>query len=373
MKFVCIVAEYNPLHLGHVYHLMQSRAFGDVIVVIMGGDFCQRGLSATLDKYTRATHAIRAGADVVVELPTLYCVNCAEQFARGAARILDALPDSGLSFGSECGDVEVLRNTAALLDIPEVNGNIKQQIATGKSFPAARQAAMEAYAADHNICIADVTLPNNILALEYIRAVGAKHPVYTVQRTSAYHSDAPTYSSSYVRQALSAGISIDDLVPDYVARDLQSATPAQEVLYLAALRAHDKGYFEGLLDAAEGLQNRIWQSAMRANTLSQAIEDALTKRYTRARVARLFTAALLDLRHADLALASAQAPYFNVLAVREDKTHLLGELARHGKVYTTQAELVTGPTAATIDARAHDTYRLLHAQDVPQSVRIVKT
>ena len=371
MKFVCIVAEYNPLHVGHVYHLDASRALGDATLVILGGDFCQRGLSMTMDKYTRAVHAVKAGADIVVELPTLHAVHCAEQFARGAMRLVDLLPNSTLSFGSESGDMQALRNTASLLDCVEVDARTKELVSTGLSYPRARQIAIKNYASDHNISVVDLSAPNNILALEYIRAARAPHDYFTVKRTASYHSDAPAASSSYVRKALSTGASTDDLVPPYVADDFRRATPASDVLYLAALRAHDKAYFEELLDNAEGLSNRIWQSAQEANTLPLAIDAAMTKRYTRARICRLFTAALLDLKQVDFDLAESQPAYFNVLAVKKDKTYLLSELNRYANVYTTTADLRLGGVSAIVDAKAHDTYRLLHALDVAQSMRIV--
>ena len=371
MKFVCIVAEYNPLHLGHVYHLDASRSLGDATMVILGGDFCQRGFSMVMDKYTRAVEAVKAGADVVVELPTLHAVHCAEQFAVGAMRIADLLPDSVLSFGSESGDVDALRATSALLSAPSVNERIRALVAQGVAHPKARADALAAYASDHNISVVDLTLPNNILALEYIRAARQPHLFHTVKRIDNYHSTAPCWSSSYIRQALKDGAAIDHLVPPYVAADLRGATSPADVLYLAALRAQPKAYYEGLLDNAEGLSNRIWQCAQDANTLAEAIDAAMTRRYTRARIARLFTAALLDLKQADFDLAVSQPAYFNVLAIKHDKTQLLSELSRYGTVYTSEADLLSGGIAASIDARAHQTYRLLHSIDVAHSVRIV--
>lgn len=371
MKFVCVVAEYNPLHLGHVYHLDASRKAGDATLVVMGGDFCQRGFSMMLDKYTRAAEAVKAGADIVVELPTLHAVHCAEQFARGAMRLVDLLPDSVVSFGTESGDIEALRRTASLLDEPSLSAHIRTLVSAGVAYPKARAEALSTYAAQHNISVVNLTLPNNILALEYIRAAKAAQDFFTVKRTTDYYASAPCASSSYIRRAIAEGTAVDGLVPPYVAEDIKRATPPADVLYLAALRAHDKSYFEGLTDNTEGLSNRVWQCAQDANTLLEALEAAQTKRYTRARIARLFTSALLNLRQADFDMAKHESAYFNVLAVKRDRTHLIGELNRYAQVYTTQAELRLGGISPSIDARAHDVYRLLHAVDVHQSVRIV--
>ena len=371
MKFVCIVAEYNPLHLGHVAHLAASKSLGDATLVVMGGDFCQRGLSSVLDKYARAEHAVKAGADIVVELPTLHTVHCAEQFARGAMRLIDLLPFSTLSFGSECGDLDALSRTAILLDDPDVDRRTKELITAGIAYPRARGQAISEYSADHNISVVDVTLPNNILALEYIRAAGGRHPLFTLMRNSDYHSATRACSSSYIRDALAKGERFDDVVPDYVRLDLTAYAPPADVLYLAALRSHDKAYFEGLLDNVEGLSNRVWHAAMDNTTLSSAIETAMTKRYSRARICRLFTAALLDLRQVDFDRAQEEAPYFNVLAVRRDRTSLIGALARYADVYTTHEGLSAGPTSAIIDKRAHDVYQLLTSSKSPNAVRIV--
>lgn len=372
MKFVCVVAEYNPLHLGHVRHLAASKSLGDATLVVMGGDFCQRGFSAVLDKYTRAEEAVSAGADVVVELPTVYAVSCAEQFARGAMRLVDLLPDSVLSFGSECGDASLLQATASLIDDPTVDAYVKASVSEGTAYPRARAEAIARFSREHNISIADVTQPNNILALEYIRAAQRPHDYFTLRRTDDYHSDAPALSSGYVRKALREGLPYADLVPDCVRRDLARATTAQDVLYLAALRAHSKASFEDLLDNAEGLSNRIWQCAMEANTLDEAVNLAMTKRYTRARVGRLFTAALLDLRRGDLVEADAAPAYFNVLAVKKGCTDLISHLGRYAEICTTQRELAVGTPTQRIDARAHEIYRLLHATDVSHSVRVVE-
>lgn len=370
MKFVCIVAEYNPLHLGHVYHIAQSADRGDAVVVVMGGDFCQRGLSTVLDKYTRAAHAVKAGADVVVELPTLCTVNCAEQFAQGALRLVHALPEAVLSFGSECGDLAMLETTADCLADESVNARVHSLVDQGVAYPKARQTALDDYARRHNISVADVGLPNNILALEYIKANRGKCGMFTTRRTQNYHSDTPALSSAYIRQAMQEGGDYTTLIPDYVKNDLHSATPEQTVLYLAALRRHDKPYYEGLLDATEGLQNRVWQSANACNTLTEALENACTKRYTRARITRLFTAALLDLRQSDLEVLQRAAPYFNVLAVRKDKLSILSALSQCGTILTSHAALSAHPMGQ-IDAKAHDIYRLLHAQDVPHTMQII--
>lgn len=371
MKFVCIVAEYNPLHNGHVYHLGLAKRLAQHVVVIMSGDFCQRGTDTVLDKYTRAAHAVRAGADVVVELPTLAAVHCAEQYARGAVRLAAAISDSGMSFGSECGDLSLLQATVDLLDSEDVNAAIRDLVATGMAYPKARQQALETVAHAKGMPIADIGAPNNILAMEYIRRSAGKLPLHTVCRTTDYHGKSHQASASYIRRAVEEGLPYQDLVPTYVCADLAHATPKDDLMYVAELRAHPKAYFEGLLDAREGLQNRIWQNAERYNTLAEIVEHTMTKRYTRAHINRLCTAALLNLRNDDLAALYDAPPYYNVLAVADGKQHLLGELSKAGSVITTQSELRAHPLGR-IDAKAHDMYRLIHRTDLSQGMLVVK-
>lgn len=372
MKILCVVAEYNPLHEGHVYHLRQSAAWADYCIVIMSGDFCQRGAPTVLDKYTRARHAVSAGADLVVELPTLAAVHCAEQFAKGAMRLVNAIPAPiVLSFGSECGDVDTLSHTACLMQSAEVEARTHTLVAEGTAYPMARQTALAEVAATKGQRVADVSQPNNILGMEYLRYVREDAEVHTIRRTGDYHSLSAAPSSRYVRQCIADGTDYRAWVPEYVAHDLAHCTPAQSVLYLAAWRAHEKDYFADLLDASEGIHNRVWQCARDYPTYEAALEAACTKRYTRARIARLFTAGLIDLHQQDLSAMYASPIYYNVLAVRAECTHLLSLLGRAGEVVTTQKALREGTGAQQIDARAHETYRLMHACDVPQGMIVL--
>ena len=130
INFVAIIAEYNPLHAGHLAHIQQAKQTGLPLVVVLGGDFCQRGGDMFFDKYTRAEHALEAGADLVLEMPTVYATDCAEQFAKGGVRQLAPLGAGILSFGSECGDIDTLQGGMRLLveEPPAVSETLRKEL-----------------------------------------------------------------------------------------------------------------------------------------------------------------------------------------------------------------------------------------------------
>ena len=197
MKVNGIIAEYNPFHNGHLYQLEESRRLtgADYTVVVMSGDFVQRGAPAMLDKHVRARMALLGGADLVLELPVLYAVSSAEQFAAGAVAILDRLGVvTHLCFGSECGDAEALGQIAGyLLEEPDsYRSHLQQLLRQGRTYPAARaQALCTAFGRDWEQILSS---PNNILGIDYIKALKKRKssilPV-TVKRIGAgYHDGA---------------------------------------------------------------------------------------------------------------------------------------------------------------------------------------
>ncbi|MDR3072840.1 MAG: nucleotidyltransferase family protein, partial [Clostridiales Family XIII bacterium] len=166
-----IIAEYNPFHNGHLYHLKTSalKSGADAIVCVMSGDFVQRGEPAILDKWIRAKMAVDHGADLVIELPFLYACNNAEWFARGAVRILNGLGCIDvLSFGSEGGDLAVLKRTAEIITgDSEFEAQIKAKMQEGISYPSARYEALKAVAEKQHAQV--LKSPNDTLAVEYLK------------------------------------------------------------------------------------------------------------------------------------------------------------------------------------------------------------
>ena len=175
-KVLAIICEYNPFHNGHLYQLTQSikEVNPDFVVCIMSGNFVARGNTALINKWARAEMALRSGADMVIELPTIYSISSAENFASGSIKILNSLKcDTYLSFGSECGDIDTLN---AFVDIlvrrpPEYITMLNHELAKGLSFPKARENAMLLYINDIRTSANILSGSNNILGIEYLKQI----------------------------------------------------------------------------------------------------------------------------------------------------------------------------------------------------------
>ncbi len=202
MKIVGLITEYNPFHNGHQYHIQTAKEVtgADLAVVIMSGDYVQRGVSAIMPKRLRAEMALKCGAAAVFELPVCYATGSAELFAFGAVSFLDQLGivDS-LCFGSECSDLEGLEKVAdILLEEPkEYQVHLKACLKNGMSFPSAREEALASYmkTADYSFLLHD---PNNILGIEYLKALkklGSRIRPYTIRRKGSHYHDQDLKSS----------------------------------------------------------------------------------------------------------------------------------------------------------------------------------
>ena len=172
MHTIGVIAEYNPFHSGHGHHLrMLSQTFGPdcAVVCVMSGNWVQRGDAALADKWTRAELALRQGADLILDLPTLWAVSSAESFARGGVALLTAtgVVDT-LSFGSEAGTLSPLQAVADCLESEAWRCLLRQTLAQGLSFPVARQRAATALLGENAQCLRH---PNNNLGIEYLRAL----------------------------------------------------------------------------------------------------------------------------------------------------------------------------------------------------------
>ena len=273
MPVAGVIAEFNPLHNGHVYLLSQAKQFaGDGVVVVMSGNFTQRADLALLSSRWRTKMALSSGADLVLELPLPFAVGSAGFFARGGVETLASLGlVDTLVFGSECGDTDLLLQTADALLSSETERTIQAFMKQGLSFPSARERAVRACFSD---TIADVLkAPNNVLGVEYILAskkLGAPLAFHSVPRVGTAH-DAQTpqddfASASFLRTQMKKGFSVDRYVPASALELLREATekgecPADfqklETAVLAFLRKASPADFAGVPDVTEGIENRI--------------------------------------------------------------------------------------------------------------------
>ena len=322
MKTVGIICEYNPFHMGHKKQLdMVRSAYGEdcSIICLMSGSFVQRGMPAIFDKSLRARAAIACGADLVLELPITSALSSAEGFAAGGVRILSSLCHS-LCFGAENGDASSLMQTARMLLSPEFSNALHIELDTGKSFPAARQAALERMGADASLLIN----PNDILAVEYCKAILDQNSgliPFPIHREGCYHDTAPdpqNPSATAIRNRILNKESFVEFMPEEI-RELLETAPrfdlsAGERAMLYRLRTMTDEEFEALPYGSEGL----WRRLMHASRSQASLEDILTaaksKRYTRSRLDRMVMCAFLGITAQDL---ESPVPYTRVLAFND--------------------------------------------------------
>ena len=390
MRAAGIVAEYNPFHTGHRHQIQQTRQLlGEetAMVAVMSGNWVQQADCAIADKWTRARLAVLGGADLVLELPTVWAVSSAESFARGAVSILSATGVAGhLSFGSECGAIEPLEVLARCLDTPEYTQRLAGQLKLGKSFGAARQDA----ASKISGCKAELlSTPNNNLGVEYIRAIsaiGANLKPVTVQRLGGAHNSVcnegeghrPEFvSATQIRRWLHAGQW--ERAQSYLGTEgpqllqghlmgLPSMTRVERAL-LARLRYMDARQWASLPDSGqgEGLPNRLERAGRMCTSVEEFLQLAKTKRYTHARLRRLLLWAYLGLSQDDVPQAP---PYLRVLAMNGRGRGLLREMKKRASL-----PILTKPAHATeldragrelfeLEARCTDLYHLCFEQIV---------
>ena len=324
MSTAGIVAEYNPFHNGHAYHIARTRVYGAAVVVcLMISLFFQRGEPALLHPNARAHMALMNGADLVVSLPVPWACAAAQTFARGAVGLLDAMGCvDTLSFGSECADIELLRAASRAVDDYTVRESMRANLLSGVSFASARQRAVE----ELDPRVASVlSSPNDTLAVEYIRAIDtlkSELAPFAVRREGAGHDSGEAVNSfasaSLIRTRVRAGEDFDDLMPENAAELLNAEieagrAPADinvlEKAVLACLRISTPEKIAAVPDISEGLENRIYSASRSASSLDELYSLAKTKRYSHARIRRAVAALLLGIEATD---CEGLPPYIRV-------------------------------------------------------------
>ena len=338
MKVVGIICEYNPIHKGHIYHITETKkALGDdaAVVCCMSGNFVQRGEPAIFSKFARAKAAVMCGADLVIELPTVFALSSAEGFAHGAVKLLDSLGVcTHISFGSEEGETAKLDKIVDTLLSPETDTKIKKELESGISYAAARQNALKSIIGEN----ADIIeKPNNILGIEYLKALKIIHsdmqPV-TVPRCGGDHDGEKGYSASAVRNALKNGSYDWDIVPEKAAEIFKneiaegkgpvfSETVEQAILY--RLRTMTEKEYDELPYASEGLGQRLRKSVLTSTSLAEILEKTKTKRYAMSRIRRMVMCAYLGLTSDDM---NAEPEYIRVLGANEKGREILKKMRK---------------------------------------------
>ncbi len=336
MKIAGIIAEYNPFHSGHALQICETRKAGAThIVAVMSGCYVQRGEPAMVDKWVRAKAAINGGVDLVIELPVPYSVSTAQKFAMGAVQTLEGLGCVDmLSFGSEIGKIEPIKELAEFLQTSTLQNYIYAGMLSGNNYPTARQKAVAHIFGDD---MADfLAAPNNILGLEYMRAlyaINSKIEPITIKRCGAAHDSehhAEHASASFLRKLLQQGEvkSVMGYMPEKVHKifaqsKIDGRALNREVLeraMLAKVRGLSKEQIAQLPDVTEGLENRIFTSIHETNSIADAIAMVKTKRYSHARLRRIMLCAWLGI---DANLCDYTPPYIHILGMNDKGREIL--------------------------------------------------
>ena len=332
---VGIVCEYNPFHLGHRKQIDSIREkFGanTGIICAMSGNYVQRGHPAVFDKTIRAEAAIRCGADLVVELPVTTSLSSAEGFAAGGVAVLSRLCD-GLCFGAETADLRQLLGTAEALlseDFPKL---LRRELDTGRSFPAARQAALEKIGLPGAI----LESPNNILAVEYCKAIlrqSSPMQPLPIFREGSYHAkeaDFENPSATSLRIRLQNGLEISEYLPEpagrvFAGEPIHTLEAGQRAV-LSRLRTMEDAEFEALPFGSEGLWRKLMRESRTQATLEAIAAAVKSKRYTRSRIDRMILCAFLGITAQTL---EAAIPYVRVLAFNDRGREILSGAKKDG-------------------------------------------
>lgn len=361
MSVVGIIAEYNPLHEGHLFHLQSAlkETGADFCVCVLSSSFVQRGEPAIFNKWARTQMALNIGADLVLELPCAFSCASAEYFASGAVRILDSLNCVDyLCFGSEEGKIENLEKTAELLidESSEFKIELRRALDSGLSYAAARQKAVSSCSGIPKSISSVLDKPNNILSIEYIKAIkriGSNIKPVTIKRVGqGYNSLEPANSFSSataIRQHLSrifgGGTSLSDdvfLNNNLPASSLEIMTEeiacgrgpvlpeAFETLLLHLIRSTPSKVLKTLPYMEEGLENRLKYAAINSVSLSELISRAVSVRYPASRIRRILCALLTGMTAEFLEelKSNGYAQYIRVLGFNEKGRQLLAKVKK---------------------------------------------
>jgi len=344
-----IIAEYNPFHNGHLYQIEEAKrqTGAEYVVAIITGNFAQRGNTALVNKWTKAQMALENGVDIVLELPTVYSISSAENFAEGAIKILDSLKIvDTLCFGTETADFAALNNIANILynEPKEYVAILNHELGKGLSYPKARENALMMYLNDIKRYANIMSGSNNILAIEYLKALKRlKSDIkpFSIERKKVYYNDekiVDEFASATAIRKLIATEQYDDLrkvMPrnsymllkeeirkgNYV---LDLIKYEKEILY--ALRKMSIKEISEIPDVTEGLEHAIKSAADSCNNLIELVNIIKSKRYTQTRIQRILLYVLLGITKKDMQNSKKVVPYARVLGFNARGKEMLSDI-----------------------------------------------
>ena len=330
-----VVAEYNPFHNGHLWHIQETRRItgAEVILVVMSGYFTQRGEMAMRDKWSRAVSAVRNGADLVVELPTVSAASSAGNFARAGVNILQNLGADFISFGSESGNLSALLSIKDKLQASEeeMEQRMLPLVKEGFSWPRARQQVLKGILNEEEQDM--LQSPNHILALEYLKYMDKAKPVTVKRQGAGYHDPKPSgrfASATAIRQLAARGLDVSGLVPDGLQVSVETLKNREEAYFRMVAQKILSTPAE-MLDLAEaggeGLGNKARNEIRSCRSMEDLYDTLKSKRYTRTRMQRFAAQILLGVTKEDV---NACRDYVRVLSLNERGSRYLKAVKKAG-------------------------------------------
>lgn len=396
MKICAIICEYNPLHFGHLNHIKESKekAGADAVMCIMAGNFCQRGEPAVVNKYVRSRMALEAGADIVVQMPTAYACSSAEIFALAGVKIANSFENvTHLSFGCETSRFDLLQEIAKYLaaEPKEYKEKLKKFLKEGNSMAVSREKALEELMREDVAQFSEMTevlnilrKPNNILAIEYLKALYSTkskiQPLFTVREHSDYLSEeinGKDTSATAIRSRLylkNKAKSIKKLVPattyNYIAQEMKMFGLPDIELYgnlcLFALKTRPKQEIKAIYDVSEGLENKFKESAKHFKDIKELLLDVKSKRYSYTRLKRILLRLLLNIDKETIKAIYKidRLPFIKVLGFKSEKKDLLKNISANTNLIIRNSNVIKNQTdlykkLAEIEDNANAVYNLL--------------
>lgn len=322
-----LVSEFNPFHNGHKWLIDKVKTENDTVVTVMSSSFVQRGDISIISKMDRTFASLKNGVDLVLELPSVYSLSSAEDFGKSSIEILKAtnIIDK-VVFGSECGDIDLLKKGISALKDENVQSLIKENMDKGVTYPKAiHNSISKLYSGD----IANLfDGANNILGMEYLKSLeNSNITAITFSRKGAGHNDefssGDFASGSFIRENYS---NRELYTPEYPITDTAKIENIEKII-LYKLSSMTENELRNIPDVHEGFENRIIKAVQNTNNFNELCEKLKTKRYTMSRIRRIICRAILCI---DNSVKEISVPYIRVLGFTEKGSKLLKEIKENG-------------------------------------------
>lgn len=352
MKVLGIIAEYNPFHNGHIYHIQKAKELTntDYVVAVMSGNFTEQGNISIYNKFERAKIATNNGIDLVIELPTIYANSSSNFFAKGAISILNSLNivDS-ICFGTEANDIKILKNISNTIITNEekIWKDISENLKLGISFAKAREQSISKYLSLEEI--QEFSKPNNILAIEYLNnlsRLNSNITPYGILRNSSNFNDTNITDTSNFTSATSirnyiynnSNLSkLNTYIPDDMMNIIKNVSPTFNDLLINLIKykviTTSKEHLANIQDVTEGLENKIFSAISNVSTYNVLINNIKSKRYQMSKIKRMLNNIILDISKDDFnTLVNSNEYYAHVLSISKRGKILLSEISKNSSI-----------------------------------------